>query len=133
MAKIKSFGVTVSVATNLIGGLTDVTLPEVEVTDVDITSHDSSGGFKEYVGGLKDGGVVTLSGNYDAANAGQDYLRNPANQGGAPVACVVTFSDGSKAAFNAVVKGFGVTNPLDETVGFTSSLRVSGAITYTDT
>ena len=130
MAKIKSFGVAVTVATNIIGGLTDVTLPEVEVTDIDTTTHDSSGGFREFVGGLKDGGVVTLSGDYNIADAGQTYLRNPANVGTTPVAVVVTFSDDSTATFNAVVKGYGVNNPLDEVVTFTASLRISGSITY---
>ena len=130
MAKIKSFGVAVSVASNTIGGLTDVSIPESEVTDIDVTTHDTSGGYKEYVGGLKDGGVVTLSGDYNISDTGQTYLRTAANQGGDPVACVVTFSDTSTASFNAVVKGYGVTNPLDDVVGFTASLRISGAVTY---
>ena len=130
MAKIRSFGVAVSVATINIGGLTDVQLPEVEVTDIDTTTHDSSGGYKEYVGGLKDGGVVTLSGKYDIADTGQVYLRAPANQGGAAVAVIVMFSDGSTATFDAVVKGYGITNPLDEDVQFSSSLRISGSVTY---
>jgi predicted secreted protein len=130
MAKIKSFGVTVTVATNAIGGLKSVEIPETEVTDIDVTTHDSAGGFRQFVGGLKDGGTVTLAGAYDIANAGQTYLRTAANQGAAPVAVVVTFSDGSKATFNAVVKGYGVSNPLDEDVTFNSSLKVSGAITF---
>ena len=130
MAKIKSFGITVSVDANLIGGLTDVTLPEVEVTDVETTTHDSPDDFKEFVGGLKDGGVVTLAGIYDIADTGQVYLRTPANQGGAAVDIIVTFSDNSTAEFSAVVKGYGVTNPLDDAVTFSSSLRISGAVTY---
>lgn len=130
MAKIKSFGVAVSVASNIIGGLTDVSLPEVEVTDVDITTHDSPDDFKEYVGGLKDAGVMTLTGKYNISDAGQAYLRAPANQGGDAVAVVVTFSDNSTATFNAVVKGYGVGNPLDDAVEFTSSLRISGQIIY---
>jgi predicted secreted protein len=130
MAKIKSFGVAVTVASNTIGGLKSVDIPEAEVTDIDITTHDSAGGFREYTGGLKDGGTVTMSGAYDIANTGQAYLRNPANQGAAPVACVVTFSDDSTASFNAVVKGYGITNPLDENVEFTASLKVSGPVTY---
>lgn len=130
MGKIRSFGVTVTVNASTIGGLTEVSIPEVEVTDVDVTTHDSLGGFKEFKGGLKDGGTVTLTGAYDSADAGQTYLRTAANQGGNPVACVVSFSDGSKATFNAFVKGYGVTNPLDDKVEFTSGLKVSGPITY---
>ncbi len=131
MAKIKSFGVAVTVATNSIGGITDVSIPEVEVTDIDTTTHDTAGGYRTFVGGLKDGGVLTISGLYDIENAGQAYLRNKDNQGGEPVACTVVFSDGSEAEFEAVVKGYGVTNPLDENVTFSASLRISGPVDYT--
>ncbi len=130
MAKIKSFGVTVTVATNLVGGLTDVSIPEVEVTDIETTTHDGTSGYRTFVGGLKDGGVLTLSGLFDIADVGQGYLRNPANQGGSPVAVLVTFSDDSEAAFNAVVKGCGTSNPLDDNVQFTASLKISGPVEY---
>jgi len=132
MAKIKSFGISVSVDSNIIGGLTDVSIPEVEVTDIDTTTHDTAGGYRTFVGGLKDGGVLTISGLYDIENTGQAFLRNPANQGGEPVACTVTFSDASEATFDAVVKGYGVTNPLDENVTFSASLRISGPVAYTN-
>lgn len=131
MAKIKSFGVTVTVDGNAIGGLTDVSIPEVEVTEIDITSHDSEGGYKEYVGGLKDGGTVTLTGKYNIADTGQAYLADADNQGADAVAVVVTFSDTSTCGFNAIVKGYGATNPLDDAVDFSASLKITGAVTYT--
>ena len=130
MAKIKSFGVTVEVDGNAIGGLTDVSIPEVEVTDIDTTTHDTEGGYRTFVGGLKDGGTLTISGLYDIANTGQVFLRTAANQGGEPVEIVVTFSDGSTATFDTVVKGYGASNPLDENVTFTASFKISGAVTY---
>ena len=129
MAIIKSFGVAVSVASNDIGGLTDVSIPEVDVTFVDITTHDSSN-YRDFVGGLKDGGTLTLTGAYNISDSGQSYLRTPANQGGAAVAVVVTFSDSSTCSFDAVVGGFGVSNPLDDKVEFTASLKISGDVTY---
>jgi predicted secreted protein len=127
MAKIKSFGVAVSVATNAIGGLTDVSVSGTDVTFVDITTHDSTGGFKEFVGGLKDGGTLELSGKYDIADTGQIYLRaNP----GESASCVVTLSDSSTASFTAIVGGYSITNPLDDAVDFSASLKITGAVTY---
>jgi len=130
MAKIRSFGVAITVATNAIGGVESITIPETEMTDIDITTHDSTGGYKEYVGGLKDGGIVQINGKYDIGNTGQTYLRTAANQTGTAVACEITFSDGSTCSFDAVLKGYGVDNPLDEAVTFTASLRISGAVVY---
>jgi predicted secreted protein len=129
MAKIKSFGVRVFVGGNEIGGLKSVELPEVEVTDIDLTTHNSTGGFREFDGGLKDGGTVTMSGAYDIADDGQAYIRDPDNQG-EDCAVVVVFSDGSWSGFDGVIKGYGVSNPLDEDVTFNSSIKVSGEIGY---
>jgi predicted secreted protein len=127
MAKIKSFGIGVTVATNAIGGLTDVGLPGIEVSMIDITSHDSSGGYKEFVGGLKDAGNLELTGRYNYADVGQDYLKdNP----GASAAFVVTFSDGTKASFTAIIGGYSVGNPLDDATEFSCSCKITGAITW---
>ena len=129
MAKIKSFGIRVFVGSEEIGGLKSVDLPETEVTDIDLTTHDTSTGFRVYDGGLKDGGTVTIGGAYDIEDAGQDLLRDPDEQG-ETYSVAVVFSDGSNATFDAVVKGYGITNPLDENLEFTSSLKISGETNY---
>lgn len=129
MAKIKALGATITVATNNIGGLNGITIPESVAADVDVTTHDSTA--REYIGGLVDSGTVTLTGKFNIADTGQTYLRTAANQGGSPVACVVTLSDDSTASFNAVVVGFGTNvGDVDGAVEFTASLRISGAVTY---
>lgn len=127
MAKIKSFGIGVTVATNAIGGLTDVSLPGVEVSMIDTTTHDSSGGYREYTSGLKDAGSLELTGKYNYSDVGQDYLKdNP----GVSAAFVVTFSDGTKASFTAFIGGYSTTNPLDDAVEFSCSCKITGAITW---
>lgn len=131
MAKIKSFGIQVFIGNQSVGGLKSVELPEVEVTDVDLTTHDTSGGHRQFTGGLKDGGTVTLSGAFDIEDAGQTILRDDDVQGLIRYVTVI-FSDGSRVAFNAVVKGYGVSNPLDEDVTFSSSLKITGEVTYSE-
>lgn len=127
MSGIKSFGATLTVATNAIGGLTDANISGTDVSMIDITDHGSTSGYKEYVGGLKDGGTLEFSGNFKIADTGQVYLRaNP----GATAAFVLTFSDGSTATGSGVVGPFSPTNPLDGKVGFTCSLKISGPVVY---
>jgi len=128
MAKIKSFGIGVTAATNAVGGLTDVSLPGVEVSIIDITTHDSSGGYKEFTSGLKDAGNLELTGKYDYSDVGQAYLRN---NPGVSAAFVVTFSDGTKASFTAIVGGYTTGNPLDDSVEFSCSSKITGAILWT--
>ncbi|MDG9705544.1 phage tail tube protein [Streptomyces sp. DH37] len=48
-----------------IGNVTSVSGPEIERETYDVTSHDSPDKWREFVGGLVDGGEVTLEINYD--------------------------------------------------------------------
>lgn len=128
---IKSFGVGVTVATNAVGLLTDVSISGGDVTNVDVTTHDSDDDTREFIGGLIDEGTLELTGHYDRADVGQKYMiDNPA----ALAAVIVTFSNGSTATFNAVIGRYQVNNNgLDDKVEFSCSLKISGAVTYAAT
>jgi predicted secreted protein len=123
---IKSFGVSVSVDSAEIGGLTEVNPGGGDVTFIETTTHGGDG-WKTYVGGLKDGGTLELSGYYDIDDEGQADLRDNL---GEEAAIVVTFSDDSTATFSGIIGPYNVTNPLDETVGFTSSIKITGEVIY---
>ena len=122
---IKSFGVGVTVNAIAIGGLTDVMPQGVEVNNIDITTHDSAG-YREFIGGLIDGGTLELTGKYDQTDAGQLELQDEV---GNTHPVVITFSDSSTRTFSAVVGGFNLSNALDDAIEFTCSLKVTGAIT----
>lgn len=48
-----------------IGNVTNVSGPEIERETYDVTAHDSPDGWREFIGGLKDGGEVSIEINYD--------------------------------------------------------------------
>lgn len=123
---IKSYGVTVTVGAQAIGGLTDVNFSGGDVNFIDTTNQDSAGS-KTFLGGLIDGGTLDLSGHYDVADAGQSFLYGNEAE---TAAVVVTFSDGSTATFSGVVGKYETSNPLDDSVTFTCPVKVSGAITF---
>lgn len=127
MAGKKSFGVSVSVGGTSIGGLTSASLSGGDVNFIDVTTHDSTGGWKEFVGGLVDGGTLDLNGNYDAEDSGQGKLIDDVAE---TLAVVITYSDGSTASFNAVVGKYDVGNELDDKITFSCPLKVTGEITF---
>lgn len=51
-----------------IGQVKDISGPSITRGTVDVSDHDSSDGFREFMGGLVDGGEVTFTIGYDNAN-----------------------------------------------------------------
>jgi predicted secreted protein len=123
---IKSFGVKVEIDEEEVGGLKEVNPGGGDVTFIETTTHGGDG-WKTYIGGLKDGGTLELSGDYDIDDDGQALLRDSL---GETETVVVTFSDESTTTFSGIIGPYNVTNPLDETVGFTSSIKITGEVTY---
>jgi predicted secreted protein len=111
-----------------IGKLTSIGETSETVDELDVTTLDSTGGYREFVAGFKDGGEVAISGYY-TSDAGQKALRD-AFKNNETGKFEVTFPDGSGYSFNGFVKGVS-RGPaeVDGAVGFGATLRVSGAIT----
>lgn len=102
-----------------IGGL------DCSADTIDVTTLDSTDGWREFINGFKDGGEVPLSGFYDS-NEGQDLAWT--NFGGAAVSCSITFPTTISAnwAFNGVVTKFATGAEVEGAVSFDAVVKVSG-------
>jgi len=127
MAKTRSYGTAVTVGGTAIGGLTDVVPGGADVNFVDMTTHDSPDGWKEFLGGLKDGGTLELTGAFDIANTGQTALRTNL---GELEAIVVTFPNDATATFDGIIGGFSTSAPMDDKVEFSCSIKITGDVVY---
>jgi predicted secreted protein len=62
-------------AEKTIAGLTEIGGIELSADTVDVTTLDSDGGYREFIGGFKDAGEVSLSGFFDGTTGnGQKEL-----------------------------------------------------------
>lgn len=112
-----------------LGKLTSIGEIAPDSEELDITTLDSEGGYREYMQGLKTSGEVTLAGYHDKTDAGQTALR-AAYASGAAGAFLVSFPDGTTAAFSAFVKGYKLgAAEIDKAVEFEITLRLTGAVT----
>lgn len=125
MAKTKSFGTGVTVNATAILGLNDVQFSGGEVTTHDMTTHDSTA--KEYAAGLVDYGTLEISGKFDNADAGQDYLRTNV---GATKTFVVTYPNAATVTCSAIIGVMNESAPTEGTVDFSVSCKLTGAKTY---
>ena len=115
-----------------VGKLTSVGEIQPEAEEIDITTLDSAGGYREFMQGFRDSGEVELSGYHDAEDAGQKALRE-AFAAGKSGAFVVAFPDGTDVKFSGFIKSHTIGSAeVDGAVGFGAVVRISGSVTVTE-
>ena len=112
-----------------LAGITNLGGPELERETYDVTAHDSPDAWREFIGGLKDGGEVSAEVNYNpdahdvlVADFEDDTPRNYR----------ITWPGvGAVWAFAAILTGFNPEAPHDDKMTAEITLKVSGRPTIT--
>lgn len=108
-----------------IAGLKSISGPNLSSEQIDVTTLDSEGGYREFIGGFKDGGEVSLSGFFDPesqAGLQADFESQKAT------AFTIRFPEamGYTWNFQAVVTSFQTGAELEDAISFEATLKVSG-------
>ena len=95
---------------------------------IDVTSLDSTGGYREFIGGFRDGGTVTLPMNftratYDAMNT--DFESNVLQN----YEILLPDLEGTSFEFEGLVSELGMAVPTDDKVTADVTIKVSGQVT----
>lgn len=127
MAK-RSLSTKLKVGANAVVGLKSISGINLSAETIDATTLESDGGYREFIGGFKDGGEVSVSGNFEPSDTnGQIALYN-AFEAGDPIAFSILFPSamGAEWTFNGVVTGFSTGAELEGLVSFDATIKVSG-------
>lgn len=117
-------GATPTEAFAAIAKVTNVSGPEIERETYDVTAHDSVDGWREFIGGLKDGGEVSLEVNYDP----RDHDELVADfEDDAPRNYKLVFPGGLGSwTLKLVLSGFKQQAPVDDKFSGEIKYKVSG-------
>lgn len=136
MTKMRALGTSLSYlptydsanAVTVVGSLTSIGEIAPDSEELDATTLDSPGGYREFLQGFKDSGELPLSGFHNADSAGQETMR-ALYASGALGYFWVTFPDQTVVAFKAYVKSHTVgAADVDGIVGYGCTLRISGLV-----
>lgn len=112
-----------------IASVTNVSGPEMERETYDVTAHDSVDGWREFIGGLKDGGEVSLELNYDPRV--HDVLVDDFEDA-EPRDYKIVFPGGLGTwEIKALLTGFSQEAPVDDKLSAELTFKVSGKPTIT--
>ena len=115
-----------------IGQVKDITGPSQTRDTIEVTDHDS-GGWKEYIAGLRDGGELTFTIGYDNANAQHAALLTSMGSSVIP-AWELTLNVTSGTAvwtFDGQVTGFTANTPVSGENTIDITVKISGSATLT--
>lgn len=112
-----------------IASVTNVGGPETSRETYETTAHDSPDGWREFIGGLKDGGEVSLELNYDPRE--HDTLVEDYDDEDPRDYRVVWPRGLGTWAFKAIMTGFNPSGPSDDKLSAEATFKVSGKPTIT--
>lgn len=111
-----------------------VAIPTVETEYVEATSLDSAGGFREYIKGLKDAGVLSVSAGY-TADGYEQQLADQAESGAIYYRTTLQPQPSQTTGDIFEFRGFPTPmvegNDVGALVGMTISIRTTGDVTWT--
>lgn len=112
-----------------IANVTNVSGPEIERETYDVTSHDSLDGWREFIGGLKDGGEVSLELNYDPSK--HDVLVADFEDSEPRDYKIVFPKNLGTWEIKALLTGFSQEAPVDDKLSAELTFKVTGKPTIT--
>jgi predicted secreted protein len=95
---------------------------------LDVTSHDSSDSYREFIAGLGDGGELSLEGNFITGDTNGQIALHTDMQAGTNRNCflLLPMSVGQSMSFTAFAQGFEPSFPHDAKMAVSGSLKVTG-------
>ncbi len=109
--------------------------PSQSCDAIEVTSHDSDDGYREFIAGPISGGDLSLDGNLITEDDnGQVAFYTDLQAGTKRTVWVVPpMANGSALTFDAIAKGFTPNAPMDDKVGVSGTLQVTGKPTLLTT
>ena len=125
MAKL-GFGAELKFKTpeQVIGSVFNIEPFEVAADDIDVTTHQSTNKTREFISGLIDSGEVTVEYLIDSDDTGQSQLISKV--GGDAETFVLTLPGDVVWEFEAYVRSYSPSTPLDDRMTATSVLKLTG-------
>ena len=113
-----------------ISEINSISGPNMSRDTIDVTSLDSTGGYREFIGGFRDGGELTMEMNFTIA--GFDLMKDDFESAALRDYQVVLSDTGNTTLeFAGLVTSLGLTVPMDDKITASVTIKISGEVTLT--
>lgn len=119
-------GATFKLGSTTVAEVTSISGPAFTADSIDVTTHGSTARYREFIQGLRDGGEISIEGNYTTASS--SLIVTQLNTSATVTAVVTLPTTPSTTAFTATVicTAFSTEAPVDGVIPFSASFKVTG-------
>ena len=129
-----AYGSTLATDGTDIAEIIDISGPSMSKDAIEVTAHDGSDGYREYIPGWRDGGEVSITANWLPSDATQADLLAVFEGDALRDFTITTAGDGSASTididFSGIVTSFNAAMPLEEQGKLDFTLKISGAVVF---
>lgn len=123
---------------DVVGRVRNIGGPQASKEEVEDSTLDAAGGYKEYLSGLKDPGNCELALSWEPGTIGSDTNMHQAIEGDFAASTAasrrnwqIEWPDGTIADFQGEVFNFAPNTEPNSVVDVAVTIRINGAVTYT--
>lgn len=122
------FGTTLQWNGELVAERVSITGPSQSMDTIEVSNHDSPDGFKEYLAGMRDGGEITIEGNWIPHSDSDQVVMNTDFQAGTSREVIITLPTSMATTWTATcfITNLEPSYPYDDKIGFSATLKVTG-------
>lgn len=104
--------------------------PNISRAHIDVTSLDSTDGYREFIAGFRDAGEVTLSMNF-TRDTWDDFKDDIDNEDSVGYSIVLSDTGETTISFDGLVTALGMAVPFDDKVTSDVTIKIDSVLTMT--
>ena len=119
-------GAVFKLGSTTVAEVTSISAPNLSADTLDVTTHGSTGRYREFIQGLRDGGEITIEGMYTTASS--NTIVTQLNTTATATATIDLPTTPSTTRFTATVicTAFSSEAPVDGAISYSATFKVTG-------
>lgn len=126
MAGTFANGAVFKLNTTTISEITTISAPNLTAETIDVTTHSSAGSYREFIKGLRDGGEISIEGNFTTASASATIIQLETSSTTTVTIDYPTKPSTTRFTATVLATGFTMEAPVDGVIPFTATFKVTG-------
>jgi predicted secreted protein len=126
MAGTFANGAIFKLNTTTITEITSISAPNLTAETIDVTTHSSADKYREFIKGLRDGGEISIEGNFTTASASATIIQMETQSTTTVTIDYPTSPSVTRFTATVLTTGFTMEAPVDGVIPFSATFKVTG-------